>query len=67
MAIAVALGGPGAVFWMWVVGFIGMAIKFTEVTLSMLYRNIDDPANPHGGPMWVARKGFAAWGPGLGA
>ena len=64
VAIAVALGGPGAVFWMWVVGFIGMAIKFTEVTLSMLYRNIDDPANPHGGPMWVARKGFAAWGPG---
>ena len=64
VAIAVALGGPGAVFWMWVVGFIGMALKFTEVTLSMLYRNIDDPANPHGGPMWVARKGFAAWGPG---
>ena len=63
VAIAVALGGPGAVFWMWVVGFIGMALKFTEVTLSMLYRNIDDPANPHGGPMWVARKGFAAWGP----
>jgi AGCS family alanine or glycine:cation symporter len=64
VAIAVALGGPGAVFWMWVVGFIGMALKFTEVTLSMLYRNTDDPTNPHGGPMWVARKGFAAWGPG---
>ena len=63
VAIAVALGGPGAVFWLWVVGFIGMALKFAEVTLSMLYRNIDDPANPHGGPMWVARKGFAAWGP----
>ena len=58
-----ALGGPGAVFWLWIVGFIGMALKFTEVTLTMLYRNIDDPANPHGGPMWVARKGFAAWGP----
>ncbi len=63
VAIAVALGGPGAVFWLWVVGFIGMALKFTEVTLTMLYRNIDDPANPHGGPMWVARKGFATWGP----
>jgi AGCS family alanine or glycine:cation symporter len=62
VAIAVALGGPGAVFWMWVVGFLGMALKFTEVTLSMLYRNTDDPANPHGGPMWVARRGFAAWG-----
>ena len=64
VAIAVALGGPGAVFWLWVVGFIGMALKFTEVTLSMLYRNVEDPANPHGGPMWVARKGFANWGPG---
>ena len=64
VAIAVALGGPGAVFWMWVVGFIGMAIKSTEVILSMLYRNVDDPANPHGGPMWVARKAFAGWGPG---
>jgi AGCS family alanine or glycine:cation symporter len=64
VAIAVALGGPGAVFWLWVVGLIGMALKFTEVTLSMLHRNVGDPANPHGGPMWVARKGFAGWGPG---
>ena len=36
VAIAVSLGGPGAVFWMWVVGFVGMALKLTEVTLSML-------------------------------
>ena len=64
VAIAVSLGGPGAVFWMWVVGFIGMALKFTEVTLSMLHRNVDDPKNPHGGPMWVAAKGFRGWGPG---
>ena len=64
VAIAVALGGPGAVFWMWVVGFIGMALKSTEVILSMLYRNVDDPRNPHGGPMWVARKAFVDWGPG---
>jgi AGCS family alanine or glycine:cation symporter len=64
VAIAVSLGGPGAVFWLWVVGFIGMALKFTEVTLSMLHRNLDDPQNPHGGPMWVARNGFAEWTPG---
>ena len=64
VAIAVALGGPGAVFWLWVVGLIGMALKFTEVILSMLYRNIDDPASPHGGPMWVARKGFEGRGAG---
>jgi len=56
VALAVMLGGPGAMFWMWVVGFLGMAIKLTEVTLSMLYRNTDDPDNPHGGPMWVADK-----------
>lgn len=63
VAVAIALGGPGAVFWMWVVGLIGMAIKTTEVTLSMLYRNTDDPENPQGGPMWVAQKGFASFGP----
>ena len=56
VALAIALGGPGAVFWMWVIGFLGMGIKLTEVTLSMLYRNTDDPDNPHGGPMWVVSK-----------
>ncbi|HMQ15629.1 MAG TPA: amino acid carrier protein, partial [Phycisphaerae bacterium] len=67
VALAIALGGPGAVFWMWMVGLFGMSLKLTEVTLSMLYRNTDDPDNPHGGPMWVADKGFAAWGlPALG-
>lgn len=56
VAIAIALGGPGAVFWMWVVGFFGMALKQAEVTLAMLYRNTDDPHNPHGGAMWVIKK-----------
>lgn len=65
VALAIALGGPGAVFWMWVVGFLGMSIKLTEVTLSMLYRNTDDPDNPHGGPMWVASKGLARLNPKL--
>ena len=59
--MAIALGGPGAVFWMWVVGIAGMALKTTSVTLSMMYRNIDDPDNPHGGPMWVAEKGLSKW------
>jgi alanine or glycine:cation symporter, AGCS family len=58
VALAISLGGPGAVFWMWVVGFFGMAIKMTEVTQSMLYRNTTDPDNPHGGPMWVCEEGF---------
>jgi len=63
VALAIALGGPGAVFWMWVVGIVGMALKLTEVSLSMLYRNTDDPDNPHGGPMWVVSKGLALMNP----
>ena len=62
VALAVALGGPGAVFWMWIIGILGMALKMTEVTQSMLYRNTDDPDNPHGGPMFVVAKGFKEWG-----
>ena len=65
VALAISLGGPGAVFWMWVVGLFGMSIKLTEVTLSMLYRNTDDPDNPHGGPMWVASRGLALRNPKL--
>ncbi|MHC4109403.1 MAG: alanine/glycine:cation symporter family protein [Planctomycetota bacterium] len=65
VALAIALGGPGAVFWMWIVGFVGMALKTTEVTLAMLYRNTDDPDNPHGGAMWVVSKGMKGWSPSL--
>ncbi|MEM9173557.1 MAG: amino acid carrier protein, partial [Pseudomonadota bacterium] len=65
VALAIALGGPGAVFWMWIVGLFGMAIKITEVTLSMLYRNTDDPDNPHGGPMWVVAHGLPKLNPKL--
>ena len=63
VAIAISLGGPGAVFWMWVVGFFGMALKTVEVTLAMIYRNISDPENPHGGTMWVISKALSE-GPG---
>lgn len=59
VALAVALGGPGAIFWMWVIGVVGMALKMTEVTQSMLFRNTHDPENPHGGPMFVVVKGLA--------
>ncbi len=65
VALAIALGGPGAVFWMWIVGIFGMAIKVATVTQSMLYRNMQDPENPHGGPMWVVSKGLARRGPTL--
>ena len=40
VALAITLGGPGAIFWMWIIAIFGMAIKLIEVTLSMLYRNI---------------------------
>ncbi|MCH2132256.1 MAG: amino acid carrier protein [Phycisphaerales bacterium] len=62
VAIAIAIGGPGAVFWMWIVGIIGMALKSAEVTQSMLFRNTDDPDNPHGGPMFVVAEGMKQWG-----
>jgi len=65
VALAIVLGGPGAIFWMWVIGFLGMSIKLTEVTLSMLYRNTEDPDNPHGGPMWVADKALGRMNPRL--
>ena len=65
VAVAISLGGPGAVFWMWVVGFVGMALKMTEVTQSMLYRDTTDPDNPHGGPMFVVSHGLAAMKPSL--
>jgi len=65
VAIAISLGGPGAMFWMWVVGVAGMALKMTEVTQSMMFRDTSDPANPRGGPMWVCKRGFAKLSPKL--
>ncbi len=56
VALAIGAGGPGALFWMWIVGFFGMALKTVEITLAMIYRNVDDPENPHGGAMWVVDK-----------
>ena len=53
VALAIGIGGPGAVFWMWLVAVFGMALKSVEITLAMMYRNTDDPDNPHGGAMWV--------------
>jgi AGCS family alanine or glycine:cation symporter len=58
VAIAIAAGGPGAVFWLWVAGFIGMCTKFTEVTLSLKYRTISPKGTVHGGPMFVLKNAF---------
>jgi AGCS family alanine or glycine:cation symporter len=62
VAVAVALGGPGAIFWMWIVGVVGMALKMTEVTQAMVFRDTSDPDNPRGGAMWVATRGFEKFG-----
>lgn len=63
MALAIDFGGPGAVFWMWVVGIVGMALKTTEVTQALLFRDVSDPHDPHGGTMFTARNGLASLGP----
>ncbi len=67
VALAIALGGPGAVFWMWVIGLLGMALKMTEVTQSMMSRDLTDPNNPHGGPMYVVDSLFKKAGGRFGA
>ena len=58
VATAVFLGGPGAVFWMWVSGFVGMMTKYTEVTLSLKYRETDEKGQYHGGPMYYIKNGL---------
>ncbi len=59
---ALAIGGPGATFWMIVVGFLGMASKFTECTLGVKYRTILPSGAVSGGPMYYLRDGLAERG-----
>ena len=58
VAAAILLGGPGAVFWMWVTALVGMATKFTSCTLAVRYRQIDDTGETHGGPMHFIEEGL---------
>ncbi|HEB71223.1 MAG TPA: sodium:alanine symporter family protein [Nitrospirae bacterium] len=51
VATAIAVGGPGAVFWMWVTGLVGMATKFAEALVAVKYRYRDEKGNMAGGPM----------------
>jgi AGCS family alanine or glycine:cation symporter len=51
VATAIALGGPGAVFWMWITGLLGMATKYAEAVLAVKYRYVDENGNMVGGPM----------------
>ncbi len=62
VAIAIAIGGPGATLWMILAGFIGMSTKFVECTLGVKYREIEADGTVHGGPMYYLKKGFAEKG-----
>lgn len=59
VAVAIKLGGPGAVFWLWVCAFFGMSMKFSSCTFAQLYRDIDDNGKVLGGPMVYLKKAFA--------
>jgi AGCS family alanine or glycine:cation symporter len=64
VATAVALGGPGAVFWMWMTALVGMATKYAEVLLAVHYRERDSEGRWVGGPMYAIRNGLGrrwAW------
>ncbi|MEG6614968.1 sodium:alanine symporter family protein [Peptococcaceae bacterium 1198_IL3148] len=58
VATAVAAGGPGAVFWMWVAAFFGMATKYAECLLAVKYRSVDANGQISGGPMYYIEKGL---------
>lgn len=64
VAVAIALGGPGAIFWMWVSAFIGMATKFFTCTLAVMFRGKDSEGQLQGGPMYVIMEGLGkSWKP----
>lgn len=58
VATAYVLGGPGAIFWMWVTAFFGMATKYAEAVLAIKYRTVDDNGEMAGGPMYFLEKGL---------
>ncbi len=64
VATAVHWGGPGVLFWMWVTGFFGMAIKYTSCTLSHRFRTIHEDGSASGGPMYYIERGLGtSWKP----
>ncbi len=58
VATAISLGGPGAIFWMWVTAVVGMATKYTSCSLALHFREIDEKGHASGGPMYFLEKGF---------
>ena len=58
VATAVSIGGPGAVFWLWITGIFGMATKYSEALLSVKYRTVSKTGEMAGGPMYVLERGL---------
>ena len=58
VATALSIGGPGAIFWMWLLALLGMMTKTAEITLAVHYRDIDEKRCLHGGPMFYITKGL---------
>ena len=58
VAMAIAIGGPGATFWMILCGLLGMSTKFVECTLGVKYRDVDSDGTVYGGPMYYLSKGL---------
>ena len=65
VALAIALGGPGATFWMVICGFLGMSTKFVECTLGVQYRDVGEDGTVYGGPMYYISKGLKERGFGM--
>ena len=64
VAIALVMGGPGAIFWMWVSALVGMATKYHEGVLAIMYKGTDDSGRPQGGPMHIIERGLGPkWSP----
>ena len=64
VAIALVIGGPGAIFWMWVSAVVGMATKYHEGVLAIMYKGRDDRGNLQGGPMHIIEQGMGPkWSP----
>lgn len=64
VAIALSIGGPGAIFWMWVSSILGMATKFFEGTLAVMFKGKDDAGEVQGGPMYMIMSGLGPkWKP----
>jgi len=61
VAVAITVGGPGAVFWMWVSAFFGIATKFFTCTLSIMYRGEDSAGDIQGGTMYMIREGLGGY------